>query len=387
MSAKRSVFGVSAAAVALVGSLSLGALMFPKAAEAVCLWNCTLTSNSLNDSGSNSPGKYQIRYCFDADCLLTITDSTGNLIFDATNVPTANVTQTLSDPTCVSGTTNVTVDGHVVAFREDSNGFPIADSAAEALFHVVVLGATCTGTGVDSEVSSIVSVNEDPQTVFAAASSITILHTSSQAILAHPLSWGDNGPASCTTNSDGTLKDDCAFPLGVEEWNKQFKIANELPEIFPYKEGEVYFADGSTRFVGLRMCKGDANSTDPSTIRCSAGGVESEAQLPFTGSWAGNSHKYNPVSGLNRFDIITSLFDSIDQSTVKFRADAGPIVNPVRCSTDAAKSAVSCWVNASELSPTPCSGGNMVKVVATGLVEYRNTLVKFGAEDDPVCNY
>jgi hypothetical protein len=399
MFAKNSVFRVSATAVALVGFMSLGALMFPQVAEALCLWNCTLVSNANDDSGTNSPGKYQIRYCFDQDCLLNLTDSDGNHIFNATDVPSfPGVTQVLSNESCFdvddeTHTTKVTVDGTVVAFREDSNGYPIPDSAAEAGFHVVVLGAACDDTG-SGTISRIVSVNEDPQAVFGAApdydpgSSITIranpLYIPS---LKNPLGWGENGAASCTTYSDGSLKYDCPFPLGVEEWNKQFKIANELPEIFPYQEGEVYFADGSTHFVGLRMCKGDANSTDPSTVRCSAGGIESDALFEFSGNWAGaTNHTINPVSGSNPYDIFTDRFASIDPSTVTASANGGPQVATTGCRQLASQTALRCYFVARDLLPDGCTSGQPVDLVVRGQVFVDiDTAVKFVSTDNPIC--
>ena len=74
--------------------------------------------------------------------------------------------------------------------------------------------------------------------------------------------------------------------------------------------GEVYRAVESTRFVGIRDCKGDANPQTRSTIACTA--VEricrwrpiADALFTFDGNWSGAGAKtFNPKSGTGPFDI------------------------------------------------------------------------------------
>ena len=66
----------------------------------------------------------------------------------------------------------------------------------------------------------------------------------------------------------------------------------------------------AARFVGIRDCKGDANSTDPKTITCTVGGTvgvgggKSLALFDFAGNWSGAADKtFNPKSSTGPFDI------------------------------------------------------------------------------------
>ena len=72
--------------------------------------------------------------------------------------------------------------------------------------------------------------------------------------LSSPKGW-----TGCPTNK-GILTGNCAFPLGIVEFKNNNAIANELPASRARSlQGEVYRAVESTRFVGVRDCKGDAN--------------------------------------------------------------------------------------------------------------------------------
>ena len=88
------------------------------------------------------------------------------------------------------------------------------------------------------------------------------------------------------------------------------RSAAALPPARLLRSREVYHADESARFVGVRDCKGDANSTDPKTITCTVGGTvgvgggQSLALFNFPGNWSGAQTKtFNPKSSTGPFDI------------------------------------------------------------------------------------
>src|SRR5262249_3790010 len=128
------------------------------------------------------------------------------------------------------------------------------------------------------------------------------------------------GWPGCTNDrKTGKLLANCPFPLGIDVSKNDNALSTKFPvEGFFVTIGEVYRGIGLGRVVAMRMCKGDANSTDPSTIACTVGGTvavggfNADAVFNFDGNWSGAKNKtFNPKSGTGPFDIITPLFDQI----------------------------------------------------------------------------
>ena len=380
MLAKSSVFAV----VALAAFLSLGALLLPQVGQAQeCIWDCDLGSDFFNNPGENSPG-FSIVYCFDQPCVA------GLGIFSGT-IPTASVKQDASADCPATGIT-ITISGNVVAAVRDSKGNIIPESAAEALFDLVVKNVTCSGPA--SILSRVVSLTESPDAVFAANSSITILP-------APILNSGNSnltaiGWPGCTNDKKtGVLLANCSFPLGIDVSNTVKELSAKFPAGgFFAQNGEVYRGHGLGRLVAMRMCKGDANSK-PSSIACTVGGdvavggFEADAVFNFAGNWSGaGSHTFNPSSGSNPFDIITPLFASIDVKTVTASANGGTPVSPTSCNPMPSQGLLRCSFIARNLAPKGCTAGQPVNLVVRGNVfsAEANRFVKFVSDDDPVCS-
>jgi len=384
---KSSVFTV----VALAIFVSFGPLLFPQVGQAQeCLWNCDAGSDPLNNPGDNSPG-YSIIYCFDRPCVENLKDSNGNFIFTG-DIPTALVQQTVNPNTCPSPLTNISISGTVVAVLRDNHGIILPQSAAEATFFVQVKKANCDP---DSTLSRVVQVNEPRTDVFDANSSITILKTPSVNVGNSSLTaigWGGPG---CPTNPDGTLLfNSCSFPFGIVEFNNINTLSNELPDTgaspTDFLQGEVYRGVASVHFIGVRMCKGDANSTDPSTIACSVGGFVANAVWEFPGDWVSN---FNPGSNNSQFDIISpEHFRDIDRTTVAATLvdtngiPTTPEVEASRCFLRASNNALRCNFDAREFGLTQCPSPPSVHVVLRGEFSLNGTPQKFKSEDIATCS-
>jgi hypothetical protein len=360
MFSKSSVFAV----VALAAFVSLGALLFPQVGQAQdgCIWDCDLGSDENNDPWGNSPqSQLDIAYCIDRDCVVTNFSPLIGSLPSATTEVRQDVTQTCSDSTKV----DVRIFGPVVAMLRDGTGTLIAGSAAPAFLDITI---KCVTVGSGSSTLSRVVVPKEPRTnVFAANSSITILTpTSLTPSLSHPVGW-----TGCPTNNKGILSGNCAFPLGIVEFNNNNAIENELPAAAPFLQGEVFRAVESTRFVGVRNCKGDPNGGS-STIACSVGGGQSLALLSLPGNWSGaNAHTFNPKSGSNPYDIDISTLPpgiSILPNTVLASANGGNPIFANRCSEIPSQNVERCFFNASDLNVV-CKTGDHVRLLVTGQLE------------------
>jgi hypothetical protein len=387
------------AVVALAAFISLGAFVFPHAAHAQCVWDCDLGSDILDNPWGNSPG-YDIVYCFDQDCVKRLTDSSGSPIFTGT-IPTASVSQNYSD-TCPSSTNGGTVElgGTIVALLRDKQGNLHPESAAEATLSIIVKNVNCTGSaGSGSTVlTRAITVNESRTAVFDATSNITLLPTpqlnAGNNSLSAPKGW-----AGCPTNKQtGALSNICPFPLGIVEFTKDSTLSAALPALGFFATGEVYHADESARFVGIRDCKGDANSTDPKTISCAVGGTvavgggQSLALFNLPGNWSGAADKtFNPKSSTAPFDIgPTPLFDEIvftdPNHPVTASANGGTPINATSCNLMPSQTTLRCSFPAKNLLPTGCKTGDPVDIVVKGRLRINNTDFKFESEDSPTCN-
>jgi hypothetical protein len=370
------------AVLALGAIVSLGAFVFPHVGHAQeCVWDCDLGSDFFDNPGENSPG-FSIVYCFDQPCVAGLGIFSGD-------IPTAKVTQT-ANKSCPNTGITITVTGNVVAVLKDKNGNLQPDSAAEALFNVVVNNVTCSGTSPNSTLSRIVSLTDSPGAVFGGASNITILAHSSDPSLDSP-NWAGTG---CPTDKTGILTANCSFPLGIDV----SKTDKELSAKFPAVSGffalkEVYHGNGLGRVVSMRMCKGDANKTS-SSIACTVGGdvavggFVADAVFNFDGNWSGaQSHTFNPNSGSNPYDIITPLFASIDATTVTASANGGTPVSPTGCNPMPSQGVLRCTFIARDLAPNGCTPGPVNLVVRGNVFPAEaNRFVKFVSEDDPVCS-
>jgi hypothetical protein len=398
MFSKSSVFAV----VALAAFVSLGALLFTQVAQA-CLWGCDLGSDENNPSGENSPG-FSIIYCFDQLCVANLKDSDGNLIFPkgtapiptafveqvpTPDVPNQNSCPTLTPPDFMT----ISITGTVVAILRDSDGIIHPESAAEAEFKVGVKKVLCSvpSTSTSSILSRVVGLNESPGNVFDVNSSINILKTPALNLnntsLSNPIGWN---AAGCPTNSDGTLADvDCSFPFGIV----QFKNSNALEKVLPdtgdlvtdFLPGEVYRGVGSVHFVGVRMCKGDANGS-ASTVGCSAGGFVADAVFPFPGQWASagpGEKKFNPTSATAPFFISTTL--NVIDNTVTGSANGGPQVATDGCRPVKGQAVVSCDFPARDFRVV-CNTGDTVEITVRGRVDVGGRRVQFVSEADTTCN-
>ena len=389
---RRAIFSKSSvcAVVALAACMSLGALLFPHVGHAQCVWDCDLGSDILDNPWSNSP-QFDIVYCFDQDCVKNLKDSNNNPIFTK-SIPPAKVRNTLSNSSC-PGTTDVTVLGDVVALLRDSQGNLQPQSAVQARLLIIIKGVTCSVLeGSSSTVLSRV-LTVDPETleteprtnVFDGTSSITILAptSSTPASLKTPKGW----PFPCISNEGtGILAQDCPFPLGIVEFNSG-TLAADLPQFGQFALGEVYRAVQSTRFIGIRDCKGDANSMDPGTITCSVGGGQSLGLIEFPGNWAGaENKKFNPKSGTGAFDIFTELFNGIDPTTVTASVNGGNPIPARKCDDKPSQNTERCFFAAKDLLPNGCIKGAPVNILVKGRVSIGGTVFKFESKDNPTCN-
>ena len=386
------------AVVALAAFISLGAFVFPHLGHAQeCVWDCDLGSDILDNPWGNSPG-YDIVYCFDQDCVTKLTDSTGNPIFTS-NIPTAKVTQTTNvcDSPRTAGT--VEVSGTVVALLRDKTGLH-RESAAEAKLSIIVKNVNCTGSAGSTELIRKISVNESRTAVFDADSNITILAApqlnAGNSSLSAPKGW-----FGCPTDKKtGVLSNACPFPLGIVEFTKDSTLSAALPQDGFFAPGEVYHAVESARFVGIRDCKGDANSMDPKTITCTTGGTvavgggKSLALFNLPGNWSGSGDKtFNPKSSTGPFDIgPTPLFDDIvftdPNHPVTASANGGTPIDATSCNLIPSQTTLRCSFPAKNLLPNGCTSGDPVDILVKGILRINNTGpdFKFESTDSPTCN-
>jgi hypothetical protein len=360
MFSKSSVFAV----VALAAFVSLGALLFPQVGQAQCVWDCDLGSDpSYNPWGNSPQSQLDIAYCIDRDCVVrNFSPLIGPIPSATTDVGQDVVPQTCGDPTKV----DVRIFGPVVAMLRDGTGSLIAGSAAQAFLDITIKCVTVTGLGSGSSTLSRVVAPKEPRTnVFAATSNIRILSSSTTPSLSSPKGW-----TGCPTKG-GILSGDCAFPLGIVEFNNNNAIENELPAAPPFLQGEVFRAVELTRFVGVRNCKGDPNGGS-STIACSVGGGQSLALLSLPGNWSGaNAHTFNPGSGSNPYDIDISTLPpgvSILPNTVLASANGGNPILPNRCNEIPSQNVERCFFNAKDFNVV-CKTGDDVTLLVTGQLE------------------
>ena len=394
--AKSSVFAV----VALAAFVSLGALLLPHVGHAQeCVWDCDLGSDILDNPWGNSP-QFDIVYCFDQDCVKRLTDSNGSPIFTGT-IPTASVSQNYSD-TCPSSTNGGTVElgGTVVALLRDKEGNLHPESAAEATLSIIVKNVNCTGSAGSTVLFRAISVNESRTAVFDAASNITILAApqlnAGNSSLSAPKGW-----SGCPTDKKtGVLSNACPFPLGIVEFTKDSTLSAALPQDGFFAPGEVYHAVESARFVGIRDCKGDANSMDPKTITCTTGGTvavgggKSLALFNLPGNWSGSGDKtFNPKSSTGPFDIgPTPLFDDIvltdPDHPVTASANGGTPIDATSCNLMPSQTTLRCSFPAKNLLPNGCTSGDPVDILVKGILRINNTGpdFKFESTDSPTCN-
>jgi len=351
--------------------MSLGAFLFPQVGHAQeCVWDCDLGSDTLDNPWGNSPqSQLDIAYCIDRDCVIR------NLTPILGPIPSANTSVGLDkspNTTCTNGgNSDVTISGPVVAWLRDASGSLVPGSAAQAFLSIKI---KCVTSGGDTGATTLkrAVVPKEPRTnVFDASSKITILASSTTPSLSSPKGW-----TGCPTNSKGILTGNCAFPLGIVEFNNNNAIATELPAAPPFLQGEVFRAEESTRFVGVRDCKGPADPTpasiDPTTIQCSVGGGQSLALLRLAGNWSGaNAHTFNPKSGSNPYDIDISILPpgiSILPNTVLASANGGNPISPTGCNEIPSQNVERCFFNARDLNVV-CKTGEDVKLLVTGQLE------------------
>jgi len=399
---KSSVFAV----VALAAFVSLGAFLFPQVVQAQdCLFDCPdLGSDPSFNPWFNSPQALDIAYCFDRDCVLNLKDSKGNPIFTGKSIPTPQVSQT--NLSCPGSGEIVEILGTVVALLRDKKGNLVPNSAAQASLFIKILGVTCDTSSGTSIASRVVDVNELRTSVFDPASSITILPPTTPGTPASLTSKG-KGWAGCPTDNTGTLSGKCAFPLGTEEFTVSQR-ANQLPAtttgppVNRFQVGEVYRAVQSTKFVGVRDCKGDPQtippSIDPSTINCSVGeivtGGDAQGLLTFGGNWSGSIDKtINPKSGTGPFDILSTVdfLSNILPDTVTASANNGPEVKATSCNDNFNQKipAERCNFPARNLLPDGCQDGEIVNILVKGklaITDGNGNDFRFVSKDDPICN-
>jgi hypothetical protein len=393
--------------VALAAFMSLGAFVLPQVGHAQdCIWDCDLGSDFLNTPADNSPG-FSIVYCFDQPCAEDLGIFTGTIphasVQQCPSMTVGSVETCLKDipQPFTACPVNIKITGNVVAVLSDQKGLH-PESAAEASLAIVVKGLNnCSTETPPSTLSRVTSVNESPGAVFAANSNITILATPI-------LNVGNSnltaiGWTGCTNDKKtGKLLTNCSFPLGIDV----SKTATALSAKFPAPEGlfvkvgEVYRGIGVGRAVAMRMCKGNANSTDPSTIGCTVGGsvavggFNADAVFNFDGNWSGaNTKTFNPKSGTGPFDIITPLFDQIDftdpQHPVTASANGGTPLDAASCNLMPSQDTLRCFFPANQLLPNGCKNGDPVNIVVSGNVSFPDNplgFVKFLSTDSPTCN-
>src|SRR5262249_43714072 len=397
---KSSVFAV----VALAAFVSLGAFLFPQVVQAQdCLFDCPdLGSDPSFNPWFNSPQALDIAYCFDRDCVLKLMDSKNKAIFTGNSIPTPQVEHKpgFSCP----GTGNVEISGTVVALLRDKKGNFLPDSAAQAELKIIILGASCFSN--PTRLSRVVGVSEPRTDVFDPTSSIIILPPNTPGTPASLTSKG-KGWTGCPTDNTGTLSGKCAFPLGTEEFTVSQR-ANQLPAtttgplVNRFQVGEVYRAVQSTKFVGVRDCKGDPQtippSIDPSTINCSVGeivtGGDAQGLLTFGGNWSGSIDKtINPKSGTGPFDILSTVdfLSNILPDTVTASANNGPEVKATSCNDNFNQKipAERCNFPARNLLPDGCQDGEIVNILVKGklaITDGNGNDFRFVSKDDPICN-
>jgi len=180
------------------------------------------------------------------------------------------------------------------------------------------------------------------------------------------------------------------------EFNNNNAIANALPPAGFFAQGEVFRAQESNRFVGIRDCKGNPNGL-PSTIKCSVGeiltGGDAQALFTFTGNWSGaEGHTINPNSGNNPFDMLLTPLDfngiSFVENTVFASANNGPEVPTNGCNDQVNQNTERCFFTASALLPNGCKANTPVAVQVTGkLIRISdNAEFKFVSKDNPTCS-
>ena len=381
MFSKSSVFVV----VVFAAFVSLGVLLLPQVGQAQCVWDCDLGSDpSFNPWGNSPQSQLDIAYCLDRDCVANLKDKNQNPIFTGNSIPVPLVQQEQDAFPC-PGTGDVTISGNVVALLRDNHGNLKPESAARAFLFLNIKDVNCTAINGKTILSRVIQPNTSRTLVFGASSSITILAptSSTPASLSTPIGW-----TGCPSNKrTGLLTADCSFPLGIVEFNAA-QLQNELPQTLTFNLGEVYRAVESTRFVGVRDCKGDANSTDPGTIACSTGGGESLALFTFPGNWAGaQNHTINPNSGNTPFDIVTPLFNLIviddPAQPIMATANDGPQVATTGCFTQDNQQTLRCFFTATDLLPNGCTKNQPVIVLVTGNI--LGETVGFQSHDNPTC--
>jgi hypothetical protein len=393
------------AVLGLAAFVSSGALLFPQVVQAQdCLFDCPdLGSGPSLDPWINSPQALDIAYCFDRDCVLNLKDGKGNLIFTGNSIPTPSVSHqpAFSCP----GPGNVTISGTVVALLKDKKGNLVPNSAAQAELTIIIKGVSCSSDS--TRLSRVVGVNEPRTDVFDPASSIIILPPTTPGTPASLISKG-KGWTGCPTNNTGTLSGRCLFPLGIEEFTAGQR-ANQLPatttgpQVNRFQVGEVFLAVKSTKFVGVRDCKGDPQDAgvppaplpapDPSTINCSVGeiltGGDAQGLLTFKGNWSGaTAHTINPKSGTNPFDILTPLFGSILPNTVTASANDGPEVPTTGCNDIVNQQTERCFFSARALLPNGCTSGVPVDILVRGKLDIQDgngNDFRFVSKDNPTC--
>jgi len=371
-----SVFAV----VALAAFMSLGAFVFPHVGHAQeCIWDCDLGSDINDFPWGNSPqSQLDIAYCIDPSCVVTkFSPLLGSLPSGTTAVAQELVASSCSVP----NTVDVKISGNVVAMLRDGTGSLIAGSAAQGTLLITIKCVTVSVVGGSSMLSRVVVPKELRTNVFKADSNITILKpvVGTPASLSHPVGW-----TGCPANNKGILSQNCAFPLGIVEFNNNHAIEDALPQAGFFATGEVFHAVESNRFVGIRDCKGTANG-QPSTIACSNGeiltGGNSLALVDLPGNWSGaNSHTFNPKSGSNPYDIDISDLPpgvSILPDTVLASANGGNPIRPTGCNEIPSQNVERCSFIARNLNVV-CKTGDHVNILVTGQLEDGR---KFGSTD------
>jgi len=383
MFSKSSVFAV----LALAAFACLGALLFPQVVQAQegCVWDCDLGSDPFFNPWGNSPAsQLDIAFCIDQGCVFqNLVPTLGPIPSSSTDVaivvsdldPLQTCTNPLSTPT--GAYRNVTISGPVVAWLQNGSAI-VSGSPAQASLFIKIKCATLDGApgSGTSTVTRAVVPKELRTNVFDSSSRIEISPFSIPNSPSHPSGW-----TGCSNN--GVVTSTCAFPLGVVEFNNSTAIAKVLPAgpaPLPYLAGEVFRADESTRFVGVRDCKGAADVTppaDPTTIECSSGsggnqvvstgGGQSLALLFFVGNWSGaNAHTFNPTKGSNSYDIDLSTVPNavVLQETVLASANGGSPIPPKNCSPPG-QNVQRCFFDARPLNVT-CQQGQHVTLLVTG---------------------
>ena len=403
------------AVLGLAAFVSLGALLFPQIVRADCWFDCTDVGSdpSLNTWGQSPQSQLDIAYVFDRDGLLALKDSKGKPIFTGNSIPTPHVSQTSTNLSCPGSGGIIEISGTVVALLRDKKGNLIPNSAAQASLLIRVLDVTCDislGTSIASRVVHLLpsGVSEPRTNVFDQASSITILPPTTPGTPASLTSKGQ-GWTGCPTDNTGTLSGSCLFPLGIEEFTAS-QLSNQLPAtttgptVNRYQIGEVFREVQSTKFAGVRDCKGDPQDVsvqpapDPSTINCGNGeiltGGTAQALFTFDGNWSGSVDKtINPKSSTGPFDIFSTVdfLSAILPDTVTASADNGPEVKATSCNDNFNQNppAERCNFPAKKLLPNGCTDGVTVNILVRGKLAIQDgngNDFGFVSRDDPICN-